>query len=161
MARRSAGILAFRRRPDGIEVFLVHPGGPYWSGKDSHAWSIPKGELVDEAPLAAARREYQEETGQRIDGAFVALPPVRASGKEIHAFAIESEEPDPSRIRSNTFELQWPPGSGRVQHFPEVDRAAWFGLERAREKIHKGQQPLLDLLAAELREGGPTSGSSS
>ncbi len=134
-------------------MFLVHPGGPFWAKKDEHAWSIPKGEFHDESPLDAARREYREETGQTIDGEFIALEPVRASGKEIHAFAVESAAPDPARLRSNTFEMPWPPKSGRVQRFPEVDRAAWFPLEDAREKIHKGQQGLLDQLARRLRTG--------
>jgi predicted NUDIX family NTP pyrophosphohydrolase len=152
MPKKSAGILAFRRRPRGIEVFLVHPGGPFWARKDQHAWSIPKGEFSDEPPLEAARREFQEETGQTITGDFVTLPPMRLGGKEIHAFAVESEDPDPSRIRSNTFEIQWPPGSGRLQQYPEVDRAGWFGLEEALLKIHKGQQALLHQFAARVAQ---------
>lgn len=148
--KKTAGILAYRRRRPGVDVFLVHPGGPYWTNKDRNAWSMPKGEFVDEPPEEAARREFQEETGQAIGGDLVALTPVRGSGKEIHGFAVEAEGLDPEGIRSNTFELEWPPGSGRVQRFPEVDRAAWFPLEEARVKIHKGQQPLLDQLAGLL-----------
>lgn len=146
MKKQTAGILAFRRTAHGAEVFLVHPGGPYWKNKDIHGWSIPKGEFTDEPADVAARREFAEETGQTIEGELTPLPPVQASGKWIHAFVIESDVPDPARIRSNTFELEWPPRSGRWQQFPEVDRAGWFSLVEARTKMHKGQQPLLDLL---------------
>ena len=125
----------------------MHPGGPYWRNKDLHAWSMPKGEFVDEPAEVAARREFEEETGQVIDGPLTALAPIRASGKQIHAFVIETEAPDPERIESNVFELEWPPKSGRLQAFPEVDRAAWFTLEAARTKIHKGQLPLLEAMA--------------
>lgn len=144
--KHSAGVLAYRRRPHGPEVFLVHPGGPYWRNKDIHAWSIPKGEFEDEEPLTAAKREFLEETGQQINGEFLPLPPLAGPRKVIHAFLVESENLDPERIVSNTFPLQWPPKSGRIQHFPEVDAAAWFSLDEARKKLHKHQLPLLDVL---------------
>ena len=121
MAKQSAGILAYRLRDGGVEVFLVHPGGPYWKNKDAGAWSIPKGEFADgESPLAAAQREFTEETGARIDGDFQPLPIRRMrSGKRIHAWAIEAEI-DPDKLQSNLFAMEWPPGSGRTQEFPEV-----------------------------------------
>lgn len=140
---KSAGILAYRRRDGIVEVFLVHPGGPFWVNKDTHAWSMPKGEFTDEPALEAARREFEEETGQPINGEFIALKPVRSGSKTLHVFAVESETPEPGRIRSNTFEMEWPPGTGRKRSFPEVDRAAWFPLAEAAEKLHKNQQALL------------------
>jgi predicted NUDIX family NTP pyrophosphohydrolase len=147
MPKRSAGLLLYRRR-DGLEVFLVHPGGPFWAGKDAHAWSIPKGEIAEgEDPLQAARREFAEETGLAIDGRFVVLTPRRQpGGKIVHAWAVEADC-DPAAVRSNSFTLEWPPRSGRMQEFPEIDRAAWFPLAVAREKSHKGQVALLDELA--------------
>ena len=151
MPKESAGLLLFRRGAGGPEVFLVHPGGPFWARKDEHAWSIPKGELDGgEDPLTAARREFAEETGLSVDGDFRALPPCKQSGgKLVHAFAVEGDA-DPAAVKSNTFELEWPPRSGRRQQFPEVDRAAWFPLVTARGKIHKGQLPLLDALEGML-----------
>ena len=142
--KRSAGILAYRWRDGAPELFLVHPGGPFWKNEDDGAWSIPKGEIdPDEDPLMAARREFREETGQAIDGAFIALDPVKiASGKVIVAWAIEHDL-DASAIRSNTFEIEWPPRSGKRQAFPEVDRAAWFPAAEALRKINKGQAPLI------------------
>jgi predicted NUDIX family NTP pyrophosphohydrolase len=152
--KESAGLLLFRRR-NGLEVFLVHPGGPFWARKDEHAWSIPKGELDSgEDPLSAARREFAEETGLSADGDFIALAARKQSGgKVIHAFAIEGDC-DPAVVKSNTFELEWPPRSGRRQEFPEVDRAAWFPLAAARTKIHKGQAPLIDELERILSPRG-------
>jgi predicted NUDIX family NTP pyrophosphohydrolase len=149
--RRSAGILAWRRRDGTLELFLVHPGGPFWKNKDDGAWSIPKGEIdPDENPLAAARREFREETGQAIDGTFTALDPVKiASGKVIEAWAIEAE-PDASSITSNSFDIEWPPRSGKTQAFPEVDRAAWFPGPTALQKITPGQVPLLVQLLQKL-----------
>lgn len=146
--KRSAGVLAWRRRAGGLEIFLVHPGGPFWAKKDEGAWSIPKGEIAEgEDPLAAARREFLEETGLALDGDFRALAPVRqAGGKTVLAFAVEAEL-DPGAIRSNLFSMEWPPRSGRQAQFPEVDRAAWFTLEQARVKLLAGQRPLLDALA--------------
>jgi predicted NUDIX family NTP pyrophosphohydrolase len=147
MAKISAGLLLYRRRPGGPEVFLVHPGGPFWAKKDAGAWSIPKGEVdLGEDRLAAARREFQEETGVEIAGDFRALDPVRQpGGKLVHAWAVEGDC-DAAAIRSNSFEMEWPPRSGRQQAFPEVDRAAWLDLASARVKLTKGQLPLLDQL---------------
>jgi predicted NUDIX family NTP pyrophosphohydrolase len=158
MAKISAGILLYRRTAAGAEVFLVHPGGPFWAGKDEHAWSIPKGEFTDaEDPLAAACREFREETGLDISGDLRPLTPVKqAGGKVVHAWAVEGEA-DAGAIRSNTFRMEWPRGSGIQREFPEVDRAAWFSLETAKRKIHKGQQAILDELTRLLggAEGMP------
>jgi predicted NUDIX family NTP pyrophosphohydrolase len=147
MAKISAGLLLYRVRQGALEVFLVHPGGPFWAKKDAGAWSIPKGEAAaDEALLAAAQREFREETGLAVDGEFRALTPVRQpSGKLVHAWAVEGDC-DATAIRSNSFEMEWPPHSGRKQAFPEVDRAEWFDLRSARIKINKGQLSLLDQL---------------
>ena len=144
MKKRSAGILAYRRRNGAPEFFLVHPGGPFWKNKDDGAWSIPKGEIgPDEEPLSAAQREFAEETGLEIAGTFMPLSPVKiASGKVIEAWAIEHDL-DASAIRSNTFEIEWPPRSGKRLAFPEVDRAAWFPGPIALQKMTKGQMPLL------------------
>jgi predicted NUDIX family NTP pyrophosphohydrolase len=146
MSRKSAGLLAFRRRAGRVEVFLVHPGGPYWARKDDGAWSIPKGEFTAEDPLEAAKREFTEETGFETRGPYRALAPIRQpSGKLIHAWAFEGDY-DPSVIRSNTFSMEWPPGSGMEREFPEVDRAGWFAVEKAREKITRGQAGFIDEL---------------
>jgi predicted NUDIX family NTP pyrophosphohydrolase len=150
MARaQSAGVLLYRRRGLAVEVLLVHPGGPFWRRKDEGAWSIPKGEFDDaEAPATAARREFTEETGQQLAGDLVALTPLAQSrGKVVHPFAIEGDL-DPAALSSNTFTLEWPPRSGRMQSFPEIDRAAWFTLDEARRRIVAGQRAILD----ELRE---------
>jgi predicted NUDIX family NTP pyrophosphohydrolase len=151
MAKLSAGLLLYRRRGGLVEVFLVHPGGPFWERKDAGAWSIPKGEpAADEDLLACARREFSEETGCAIDGSFRALPPVRqAGGKQVQGWAVEAEC-DADAIISNSFEMEWPPRSGRRQSFPEIDRAAWFDLATARAKINKGQVALLDALETML-----------
>ena len=144
MAKRTAGILLFREAPGGLEVLLVHPGGPFWARKDDGAWSIPKG-LVDEGEelLDAAKREFREETGGSPDGEAITLDPLRQpSGKILHAWAMRGEF-DLAKLISNTFSMEWPPGSGRQQEFPEVDRAAWFSMEDAWRKILKGQAPLL------------------
>jgi predicted NUDIX family NTP pyrophosphohydrolase len=148
MAAVSAGLLPYRRRDGTLEVFLVHPGGPFWAKKDVGAWSIAKGEAsLNEDLLCCARREFAEETGLAIDGDFVALGQVRQSGgKMVHAWAVEAAL-DPSHVSSNSFEMEWPPRSGRRQSFPEVDRAGWFSLDTAREKLVKGQLPLLDALS--------------
>jgi predicted NUDIX family NTP pyrophosphohydrolase len=146
MAKTSAGILLFRRGSAGVEVLLVHPGGPFWKNKDEGAWSIPKGEFASgEDPLAAASREFEEETGVHLAPArLIALGEVKqAGGKLVRAWAAEGDL-DASAIRSNTFSLEWPPKSGRSQEFPEVDRAAWFQLSEARKKLLKGQVPLLE-----------------
>jgi predicted NUDIX family NTP pyrophosphohydrolase len=148
-AGRSAGLLVYRRRSGTCEVFLVHPGGPFWRSKDAGAWSIPKGEYPpDENPLAAARREFAEETGFDVHGSFEPLTPVRQpGGKTVQAWMVEADDLDPSAIRSDTFTMEWPPRSSRMREFPEVDRAAWFSLDEARERITKGQRGLLDQLA--------------
>jgi predicted NUDIX family NTP pyrophosphohydrolase len=144
----SAGLLPYRRRDGALEVFLVHPGGPFWAKKDAGAWSIAKGEAdPDEDLLRCARREFAEETGFTVDGKFLPLGQHRQpSGKLVHAWAIEVDL-DSARVASNSFEMEWPPHSGRKQTFPEVDRAAWFGLDAARGKLLRGQLALLDALA--------------
>jgi predicted NUDIX family NTP pyrophosphohydrolase len=152
MPKRSAGILLFRRIGPEPEVLLVHPGGPFWKNKDEGAWSIPKGEYdQNEDPLAAAKRELEEETGLRPAGDFISLGEVRQSGaKTVTAWAVEGTC-DAANIRSNTFSMPWPPGSSELREFPEVDRAEWFALEIARRKILKGQTELLERLARHLR----------
>lgn len=158
MAKVSAGILLYRCVARGIEVFLVHPGGPFWARKDVGAWSIPKGEIEPgEDPLARAKREFTEETGFAVAGEFRALALVRqAGGKIVHAWAVEGDA-DAAAIRSNRFSLEWPPRSGRSQEFPEVDRAAWFDLETARQKLNPAQRALIDALERLL--GGDNEGS--
>ena len=148
----SAGILLYRVRAGAAEVFLVHPGGPYWAKKDAGAWSIPKGECGEgEDPLAAARREFHEETGSPIAGEFVALTPLRQpSGKLVRAWAVAGDL-DVVSLTSNTFTLEWPPRSGTQQEFPEVDRGAWFDLAAAKTKILPGQRGFIDELEARLR----------
>jgi predicted NUDIX family NTP pyrophosphohydrolase len=137
----------YRRREGTLEVLLVHPGGPFWAKKDAGVWSIPKGEYgEDEDALAAARREFEEETGFRAEGEFVSLGEVKqAGGKVVSAWAFEGDL-DVSRLMSGTFAMEWPPRSGKMADFPEVDRAGWFSRGEAREKILKGQLPLLDAL---------------
>lgn len=160
MTRTSAGLLLYRWRDGALEVFLVHPGGPFWARKDDSAWSIPKGEFAPgEDPLVAARREFAEETGLAVDGEVRALAPIRqAGGKVVHAFALEGEL-DADAIRSNSFTIEWPPRSGRLREFPEVDRAGWFALAEARRKILKSQLGLLEQLAQlQSRPTGPGSG---
>jgi predicted NUDIX family NTP pyrophosphohydrolase len=147
MSKKSAGLLLFRETAAGVEVLLVHPGGPFWARKDDGSWSIPKGEFADgEEPLAAAKREFEEEVGAPPVGDFIPLDPVRQpSGKLVLAWAVRADF-DPSSLKSNTFSMEWPPRSGRQEEFPEVDRAAWFEVESARPKILKGQAPFLDQL---------------
>jgi predicted NUDIX family NTP pyrophosphohydrolase len=147
LGKKSAGILMYRRRHGVLEVFLVHPGGPFWAKKDVGAWSIPKGEYSEqENPLEAARREFQEETGWESSGEFIPLTPRRQpSGKMISAWAVEGNC-DASAIRSNSFTLEWPPRSGKQSEFPEVDRAGWFSIPEAEEKILKGQAGFLQEL---------------
>ncbi len=154
--RESAGILAHRRGPRGVEVLVAHPGGPFWAGKDEGAWSIPKGELEPgEEPARAAAREFSEETGVRVDPedlvdlGVVVLP----SGKRIHGFAAAIDV-DPDRIRSNTFELEWPPGSGVVRRFPEIDRVAWVDPASARRLLHPAQASFVDRLLETLDRAG-------
>jgi predicted NUDIX family NTP pyrophosphohydrolase len=145
--KTSAAILLYRRRQDEVEVLLVHPGGPFWARKDLGAWSLPKGEVApDEAAVETARREFLEETGMAIDGRFTKLEPVKQKGgKTVLAWAVEGDF-DPSRLRSNTFSMEWPPKSGRVQAFPEVDRAEWFPVAEARNRILEAQADFLDQL---------------
>lgn len=149
MPKQSAGLLLYRWRQDELEVFLVHPGGPFFARKDAGAWSIPKGEFAsDEDPLAAAQRELAEETGVSVAGPFASLGAVRlAGGKIVHAFLAPADF-DAANIKSNTFRLEWPPRSGRWAEFPEVDRAGWFTLAAAAEKIHPAQAEFLTRLAA-------------
>ncbi len=149
MPVKSAGVVAFRMRDGSIEVLLVHPGGPFWRNKDLGAWSIPKGEYdPGEAPEDVARREFQEEIGVAIKGPLRPLGEIRQrGGKSVTAFAAEADV-DTRNIRSNSFEIEWPPRSGRRQIFPEVDRAEWFDPVSARQRINPAQRPLLDRLEA-------------
>jgi predicted NUDIX family NTP pyrophosphohydrolase len=156
MAARSAGILLYRWRGDALAVLLVHPGGPFWARRDAGAWSIPKGEYdPDEDPLAAARREFEEELGVPVpDGPARELGEVRQKGgKLVRVWAIAGDL-DAGATTSNTFELEWPPRSGKLIEVPEVDRAEWFTLERAREKINPAQAELLDRLSEMLAPAG-------
>jgi predicted NUDIX family NTP pyrophosphohydrolase len=151
MPKRSAGILLYRRRHGALEVLLVHPGGPFWAKKDSGAWSIPKGECSDEEdPLTVAKREFAEETGARIEGECLLLGDIVQAGRKIvTAFALEGDL-DPAGLRSNTFELEWPPKSGRKAVFPEVDRAQWFSPVTAAQKILPGQRAFIERLVEAL-----------
>jgi predicted NUDIX family NTP pyrophosphohydrolase len=152
MAKRanvSAGLLLFRRRPGGLEVFLAHPGGPFWAHRDLGAWTLPKGVVeAGEEPLTAARREFEEETGIRAEGPFLPLGSIRQkAGKLVHAWAWEGDA-DPATITSNTMRVEWPRGSGRWQVYPEVDRCAWFDIEAAKRRILPAQAELIDRLVA-------------
>ncbi|RRQ27786.1 NUDIX domain-containing protein [Rhodococcus sp. Eu-32] len=146
MPRTSAGLLPFRRRGDVVEVLIAHPGGPFWARKDDGAWSVVKGEYTDEEPLVAAKREFVEETGLAVPvGEFVPLPEVRQrGGKVVTVFAIEADI-DVTDAVSNTFEMEWPPKSGKMQSFPEIDRIEWFALADARVKLLAAQTVLLDV----------------
>ncbi len=152
MAKISAGIVLFRKRPEGVQVLLVHPGGPFWARKDAGAWSIPKG-LADEGEdrLAAAKREFLEETGMAIDGEFLDLGAHKqpGGGKTIVAWAHEGDF-DPASLKSNTFPMEWPPRSGKTAEFPEVDTAGWYDLDEAFVKATKGQRPIIAALAEKL-----------
>ena len=148
MPKKSAGLLLYRRTDAELEVLLVHPGGPFWRNKDEGAWTIPKGEFDNgEDPLAAARREFKEETGSAPpDGQCIPLTPIKQkNGKMVHAWAVEGDF-DPARLNSNQFETEWPPKSGRTQKFPEVDRAEWFTPEVAKQKMLSGLGGLVDEL---------------
>src|SRR5947207_2549181 len=147
MPKRSAGILMYRKGAVGLEVLLVHPGGPFWARKDLGSWSIPKGEHSDmDDPLAVAVREFEEETGLRPGGSFQPLGEIIQRGRKIvTAWAIEGDF-DPSKLASNTFSIEWPPRSGSRKSYPEVDRAEWFSPERATEKILQGQRPFITRL---------------
>ena len=146
--KESAGILLFRRVRGRLEVLLVHPGGPFWTNKDAGAWTIPKGEIAPgEDPLACALRELKEETGYACTGTAIALPPVKQKGgKLVRAWAVEGDF-DPATLVSNTFTMEWPPKSGTRATFPEVDRAEWLDLDRARAQINPAQSAFLDALA--------------
>jgi len=149
--KQSAGILLYRSTDPETEVLLVHPGGPFWKNKDAGAWTIPKGEFEEsEEPLAAAIREFKEETGFTLQGEFIALTPIQQkAGKIVYAWAIEGDI-DATKVKSNFFEVEWPPKSGKKQTFPEIDKAAWFTLAKAREKINSSQAALLDELSGRL-----------
>ena len=150
--RTSAGIVLYRRINKKIEIFLVHPGGPFWKAKDNGAWSIPKGEFTeDEDPLTVARREFNEETGQTVDGNFEQLTPVKQKGgKIVHAWAVEGDA-DSDNIVSNTFQQEWPYKSGKWITIPEVDKAAWFSAEEAKEKINPAQTAFIDELLERIK----------
>ncbi len=151
MEKKSAGILVYRKRNDIYQFFLAHPGGPFWAKKDVNSWSIPKGEFTDEEePFEAAKREFKEETGFEIEGDFISLPIIKQpSGKIVFAWAVEGDI-DESEIVSNTFELEWPPKSGIIKHFPEIDKCAWFSTEIAKQKILKGQIPFIEEMIIRL-----------
>lgn len=154
MAKKlSAGILLYRGRGSTTEVFLVHPGGPYWARKDDGAWSIPKGEYHEgDDPLAAAKREFCEETGAEVSGTLYALSSLtQPSGKIVSAWAVEGDI-DATMVKSNTFSLEWPPHSGKRQEFPEVDRGGWFDIPTARVKLQSGQRGFLDQLEQLLKQ---------
>lgn len=153
MAKHSAGLLLYRKTKDLLEIFLVHPGGPLWAKKDLGSWSIPKGEFdQQEEALLAAKREFHEETGfPAPQGEYLLLKPVRQkSGKIVHAWAVEAEV-DAEHVHSNDFEMEWPPRSGKVQSFPEIDRATWYSVEEAQQKINPGQVGLIQELLEKLR----------
>jgi predicted NUDIX family NTP pyrophosphohydrolase len=155
-SKASAGLLLFRRRSGRLEVFLAHPGGPFWHNRDAGAWTIPKGLAeAGEDTLAAACREFEEETGVRPIGPFLPLGSIRQkAGKVVHAWAWEGDA-DPEQVTSNTMQTEWPRGSGRLFTFPEVDRCAWFDVPTAREKINPAQAELIDRLQVVLLEPPP------
>ena len=154
--KQSGGLLMYRKRSESVQVLLVHPGGPFWAKKDLGSWSMPKGEFSqDEDALKAARREFEEETGFLPTGNFVRLGAIRqSSGKLVHAWAFEGDL-DARKIKSNTFSVEWPPQSGKQQEFPEVDRAEWFTIATARDKIIMGQVEFLDELLRVLETDSP------
>lgn len=151
MPKLSAGILLYRHGKKGIEVFLVHPGGPFWASKDKGAWSVPKGEYAQgEDALAAAKREFAEETGVKAPaGNYAPMGEVKYGNKQLTMWAIEGDAPA-GEVESNYFELEWPPRTGKIQRFPEVDRTAWFNLATAEAKLVRGQVPLIQTLASTL-----------
>ena len=151
MAKQSAGVLLYRFRDKQLQVFLVHPGGPFFKNKDEGSWSIPKGEFPDsEDPLSAAKREFFEETGQTINGKFISLEAiVQKGGKKVYSWGVEGDI-NHETIVSNLFELEWPPRSGKKQSFPEIDKAAWFNIETARIKINIAQVGLIEELTSKL-----------
>jgi predicted NUDIX family NTP pyrophosphohydrolase len=152
MPKKSAGILMYRSQKDVLEVLLVHPGGPFWTKKDIGSWSIPKGEYTDtEDPFTVAKREFEEETSFQVDGDFTPLTPLeQPSGKVVSAWTVEGDC-DASKIKSNTFLMEWPPRSGKKQEFPEVDRAEWFTIDTAKKKLLKGQVGFIEELCKLLK----------
>ena len=154
MIKKSAGILLFRRKSKTLEFFLVHPGGPFWKNKDIGAWSVPKGEFTDEEnALDAAKRELEEEVGISCKGPFLELTPIKQKGgKLVYAWAVESDI-DPDSIRSNTFQMEWPPKSGQLKNFPEIDKGQWFLADEAKQKINLFQSPFIDELILKLNAG--------
>jgi predicted NUDIX family NTP pyrophosphohydrolase len=152
ISNQSAGILLYRNNGNKLEFFIVHPGGPFFKNKDAGAWSIPKGEfLPDEAPLVAAKREFLEETGQPVKGEnFIKLSPIKLkSGKTVNAWAVEGDI-DVEKVVSNTFEMEWPPKSGKRSSFAEIDRGGWFGIDEAKLKLNPAQVALIEELASRL-----------
>jgi len=151
MPVKSAGILLYRFKDGQLQVMLVHPGGPFWKKKDKGAWSIPKGICEEgEASVEAAKREFKEETGFDIDGKFIDLGELKqSSGKIVHAWAVEGDL-DTTKIKSNTFQIEWPKGSGKIREYPEIDKGEWFSIDIAKEKIVKGQKEFLDRLLEKL-----------
>lgn len=151
MAKKSAGILLYRLTNHILEILAVHPGGPFWAKKDLGSWTIPKGEFTDEEPpLDAAKREFLEEIGIDISGKFIELTPIKQnSGKMVYAFAVQGDI-DPETIKSNTFEMEWPPKSGKKQAFPEIDKGGWFNVPQAKQKLLEPQTALIDELAKKL-----------
>ena len=153
MKRKSAGILLYRYHNNTLEIFLVHPGGPFWAKKDLGAWSLPKGEFEeDENPLDSAKRELKEETGIKVMGNFMELTPVKQkSGKVIYAWAAKGNF-NAAEIKSNTFEIEWPSKSGKKKMFPEIDKGAWFTIAEAKKKVNEGQVPLIEELKIKLED---------
>ena len=151
--KTSAGLLLYRFQNKELQVFLVHPGGPFYKNKDAGAWSIPKGEPgKDEDLLQAAKREFEEETGFNVSGKFIELTPIKQkSGKQVHVWALEKDV-DAEKIKSNLFEIEWPPKSGKKQQFPEIDKAAWFSIKEAKEKINPAQVLLIDQLISKIQK---------
>lgn len=148
--KKSAGILLYRLKSNRFEFLLAHPGGPLWGKKDDGAWSIPKGEFDgDETPIEAAKREFKEEMGEGISGEYIPLKPVKTKSKLIYAFAIRSDF-DTSKIKSNTFKMEWPPNSGNIQEFPEIDKGDWFDVNTAKIKLLPSQLPILEELIDKL-----------
>ena|SRR5579862_4117266 len=152
--KRSAGLLLYRIRPAGFEFFLVHPGGPFWAKKDEAAWSIPKGLYeAGELPLEAAKREFAEEAGLAVEGNFIPLGDFKQPGGKIVSAWLVQSDCDPGAVKSNHFPMEWPPRSGKMAEFPEVDRAAWFSREEAVAKIHRGQKPIIERALQRLEIG--------
>lgn len=153
MSAKSAGIIPYKYEGSELKVLLVHPGGPFWKNKDDGTWSIPKGVYgEDEDPLKAAKREFKEETGFDVDGEFLNLGGIKQSGGKVVCSWALGRDLDTEKIESNTFEMEWPPKTGNIQEYPEIDKAKWFSLEEAKRKILKNQAPLLDRLTQQLNQ---------